>query len=252
MNSIAVSLIVFACVFGGAVCGILLNRALPPTHLGADSKDVVRMGMGLVATMAALVLGLLVSSAKSFYDAQSAELTQMSATVILLDRLLAHYGPETKEIRDLLRGTVADSIDRIWPQERTQSSKLGAPSTTGPEGLIGKIRALSPKDDRQRSIQAQGLSIAMGLSQTRWLMYEQEANSVSKPMLVILVFWLAAIFISFGLFAPRNATVITALFVAALSVSGAIFLILAMYAPFGGLIEISSAPLRATLTQLGQ
>ena len=252
MNPIATSLIVFACVFGGAVCGILLNRALPPTHLSADSKDVVKMGMGLVATMAALVLGLLVSSAKSFYDAQSAELTQMSASVVLLDRLLAHYGPEAKEARDLLRGTFADSIDMIWPLEHTQPSKLGAPSATGPEALVGKIQSLSPKDDRQRSVQAQALSRVIGLTQTRWLMYEQEANSVSKPMLMILVFWLTAIFVSFGLFAPRNATVVTALFVAGLAVSGAIFLILEMYAPFGGLIEISSAPLRATLTQLGQ
>jgi hypothetical protein len=252
MSSLGLSFIVFAFVFGGAVCGILLNRALPPNHLSADSKDVVRMGMGLVATMAALVLGLLVSSAKTFYDAQSTELTQMSASVILLDRLLAHYGPETKEARDLLRATVADSIDRTWPQERTQPSKLGAPSATGPEALIRGIQSLSPNDDQQRSIQAQALRIVMGLTQTRWLMYEQGANSVSKPMLVILVFWLTAIFVSFGLFAPRNATVIIALFVAGLSVSGAILLILEMYSPFGGLIQISSGPLRTTLTQLGQ
>jgi len=252
MSSISVSIIVFTCVFGGAVCGILLNRALPPTHLGADSKDVVRMSMGLVATMAALVLGLLVSSAKSFYDAQSTELTQMSAHLILLDRILAHYGPETKEARDLLLGTIADSIDKAWPPERTRPSKLGAPSSTNSETFIGKIQALSPKDDRQRSIQGQALSIAMSLAQTRLLMYEQEASSVSSPMLVILVFWLTALFVSFGLFAPRNATVITALFFAALSVSGAIFLIVEMYAPFGGIIEISSAPLRATLSQLGR
>lgn len=252
MSSLALSFIVFACVFGGTICGFLLNRALPSNHLSADSKDVIRISMGLVVTMAALVLGLLVSSAKSFYDAQSNELTQMSAKVILLDRLLAHYGPETKEARDLLRRTVADSIDRIWPQERTQPSKLGAPSATGPDALIREIQSLSPKDDLQRSIQTQALSIVAGLAQTRWLMYEQGANSVSKPMLVILVFWLTAIFVSFGLFAPRNATVIIALFVAALSVSGAILLIVDMYTPFGGLIEISSGPIRATLAQLGQ
>src|SRR5271170_8190381 len=170
MSSLGLSFIVLACVFGGAVCGILLNRVLPPNHLSADSKDVVRMGMGLVATMAALVLGLLVSSAKSFYDAQSTELTQMSASVILLDRLLAHYGPETKEARDLLRGTVADSIDRIWPQERTRPSNLAAPST-GTEALLLKIQELSPKDDRQRSLHGQALNIVIGLAQTRWLMY---------------------------------------------------------------------------------
>jgi len=243
---------VFACVFGGAVCGFFLSRALPPQHLSAESKDVIRISMGLVVTMAALVLGLLISSAKSFFDAQSAELTEMSAKVILLDRLLALYGPETNETRSLLRRAIADSIDRIWPQEHTQPSKLTAPSTTIPEALIGNIQALSPKDDQQRSIRAQALSIVMGLTETRWLMYEQGANSVSKPMLTILVFWLTAIFVSFGLFAPRNATVVTALLIAGLSVSGAILLIVDMYMPFGGLIEISSGPLRATLTQLGQ
>jgi hypothetical protein len=251
MSSRAVSVIVFACVFGGAMCGMVLGSALPQDHLSADSKDVVRLGMGLVSTMAALVLGLLVSSAKGFYDAQNTELMQVSAAIILVDRLLAHYGPGTTEVRDQLRDYVADSIDRIWPREHTQSSRPIAP-TTCPEVLIGRIQALSPKDDRQRSVQAQALSLAMGLIQTRWLMYEQGANSVSGLMIAILVFWLAAIFISFGLFAPRNATVITALLVAGSSVSGAIFLILEMYTPFGGLIRISSAPLRATLAQLGQ
>jgi len=250
MSSIVVSMIVFGCVIGGALCGILLSRVLPENHLNAGSKDVLRMAMGLVSTMAALVLGLLVSSAKSFYDAQSNELTEMSAKVIVLDRLLAHYGPETKEVRDLLRGAFVDSIDRMWPEERTPS-KLGVPLSIS-EALIDKIQGLSPKDDRQRAFQAQALNTAATLIQTRWLMYEQGTTSVSVPMLGILIFWLAAIFISFGLFAPRNATVITALFVAGGAVSGAIFLILEMYAPFGGLIKLSSAPLRTALTHLGQ
>lgn len=240
----------FGSVFGGALCGILLRRALPSDHLSSESKDVVKMSMGLVTTMAALVLGLLVSSAKSFYDAQSNELTQVSARIILLDRILAHYGTETREVRDLLRRAIADSIDRVWPEERTPS-KLGVPPTA-PEALIDKIQELSPKDEKQRALQAQALSAAAGLSETRWLMYEQGTNSVSVPMLVILIFWLAAIFTSFGLFAPSNATVITALIVAGGAVSGAIFLILEMYAPFGGLIKLSSAPLRSALTQLGQ
>ena len=244
-------MIVFACVFGSSLAGIVLHRALPPDTLSPESRNIVTLSMGLVATLAALVLGLLVSSAKSFYDNQNNELTHMSAMVILIDRFLAHYGPETKGIRDRLRGTVADSIHSIWPQEPKHSSSPAAPPI-GPETLIDDIQALSPKDDRQRSLQAQALNAMFGLAQTRWLMYEQGDAAVSGVMLVILVSWLAAIFISFGLFAPYNATVIAALFVAGLSVSGAIFLILEMYAPFRGLIKISSAHLRSTLTQLGQ
>jgi hypothetical protein len=250
MNSLATSGIVFACVFGGAMASTVLRGALPPHHLSGDSKEVVKVGMGLVATMSALVLGLLVSSAKGSYDAKSAELTEMSAKVVVLDRVLALYGPGTKETRDLLRGVVVDNLDRLWPQERRPTSQV-VPPTTGAEDILVKIEALSPEDDTQRSLKAQALSMVIGLGQTRWLMYEQGANSVSKPMLVILVFWLTTIFFSFGLFAPRNLTATAALLVSALSVSSAIFLILGLYTPFGGLIEISSAPLRFALTHLG-
>ncbi len=230
-NPIAVSGVVFVCVFGSSIGGMLLHCALPASDLSADSKFVVTVSTGLVSTLAALVLGLLVSSAKGFFDRQNSELTQMSAMTILIDHILAHYGPETKDIRDLLRSAVADSIPRIWP-EGTQSSSL--PPAIGAETLIDKLQELSPKDDRQRSLQLQALNAMFDLAQIRWLMYEQGDGAVSGPMLVIVVSWLAAIFISFGLFAPGNALVITALFVAGLSVSGAIFLILEMYAPFEG------------------
>jgi hypothetical protein len=248
---VTVSLLMFACVFGGAVLGILLRAALPQDHLSSESKDVVKLGMGLVATMSALVLGLLVSSAKSTYDSQSSEVTEMSAKIVFLDRMLAHYGPETKEAREALRLSVVGSIDRIWPAERERSSDATTPLTSA-ETLLDKIQTLAPKNDAQRWLQSQALSIAVGLGQTRWLLYEQGANTVSRPMIVVLVFWLTAIFISFGLFAPRNATVTAALFVSGLSVSGAIFLILEMYAPFSGWIKISSAPLHFALAHLGE
>jgi hypothetical protein len=251
MNPIVVSLIVFACVFGGALFGMLLRVALPQHHLSADSKDVVKLGMGLVATMAALVLGLLVASAKSSYDAQSGALTDMSSKVVLLDRVLAHYGPETKDVRNLLRGIIADVLDRTWPKGRASSSQLEAPSGSG-EILIDKIEDLSPQDDRHRVLQAQALSIVMGLGQTRWLQFAQSTTSISMPLLVMVVFWLATLFLGFGLFAPPNGTVVSSLFLTALSVSGAILLILEMYTPYGDLIQISGAPLRAALTQLGK
>ena len=250
MRSIAISLIVFACVFGGAVAGMLLRALLPKDHLAAESKEVVKVGMGLVATMAALVLGLLVASAKSSYDAQSTELTEMSSKIVVLDRVLAHYGPETKEVRDVLRGTVARVLDEMWSKDRSGASRL-EPSSNA-EVLYDEIQGLSPKDDKQRASHAQALGFAIGLAQTRWLMYEQRVSSVSLPMLIILILWLSIIFISFGLFAPTNATVVVSLLAAALSVSGAIFLIIEMYSPYAGLIQISPAPLRSALAHLGQ
>ena len=117
MSAIGIGLIVLACVFGGSILGMVLHTILPEQHLSADSKDVIKLGMGLIATMSALVLALLTNSAKGSFDTQRNELTQMSASIILLDRVLAHYGPETKDARDLLKGTVANMINRMWPDE---------------------------------------------------------------------------------------------------------------------------------------
>src|SRR6266542_3330328 len=165
MSPITVSLIVFACGFGGALLGIFLHAVLPQHHLAADSKDIVKLGMGLVGTMAALVLGLLVASAKGSYDAQSAELTQMSANIALLDRVLARYGPETKEARDLLRGAVARLLDQMWSKDGTSASSKAPPSSGG-EILYDKLAGLSPKNDTERSLQGQALSIAMDIGKT--------------------------------------------------------------------------------------
>jgi hypothetical protein len=248
MNPLTVGLIVFVCVFGGALLGIFLHSSLPEHHLGADSKDIVKLGMGLVATMAALVLGLLVASAKGSYDTQSAELTKMSANIALLDRVLAGYGAEAKEARELLRGAAARVLDQMWSEDGT----LTAPPSAGGEILYDKVARLSPKNDTERSLKGHALSIVLDIGKARWLMFEQATISVSMPLLVVLVIWLSAIFVSFGLFAPFNATVVSSLFISALSVSGAVFLILEMYGPYAGVIQISSAPLRGALAHLGQ
>jgi hypothetical protein len=250
MSSIETSSIVFACVFGGALLGMFLRKLLPQNHLSDDSKSVVMIAMGLVATMTALLLGLLISSAKSSFDTLSGEITGASSKIILLDRTLALYGPETKEARDLIRSTVADAIDGMESKE-IANPRFSRTSMRDMESLYEKIQGLVPKDDRQRLFQAEALSILKEIQQTRWLLYEQQSTSISMPMLIIMVSWLIALFISFGVYAPTNGTVVTSLFVSALSVSCAILLILELYTPHQGLIRISSAPLRAALTQLG-
>lgn len=249
MNPFAVSVIAFTCVFGGALSGIFLRPMLPESHLTDDSRQIVNMGMGIIGTMAALVLGLLVASAKGSFDTRSNELIEMSAKVILLDRVLAHYGAETKEARDQLRESVFNTIERLWPKN---AMKPLVPRETTGEKLYDKIEELSPSNDTQKSQKGEALALAMSLGQTRWLMFAQAGVSISRTLLVLLIFWLTINFVSLGLFAPRNATVTTTLFLCALAVSGAILLILEMYDPFSGLIQIPDAPLRAALAQLGR
>jgi hypothetical protein len=251
MSEAAISCIVFACVFGGALLGMILRAALPESHLSTDSKDFVKLGMGLIATMAALVLGLLIASAKSSYDIQRNELTQISANIIVLDRLMANYGPETKDARDLLRRSVARALDQMWPENRSRAVQL-EPGTRD-EALYDTLYRLSPKNEDQRLLKSQALTIGANLRQTRWLEVEQRwGSSIPIPVLAALIFWLAIIFVSFGLFAPPNGTVVATMFVCVLSVSGAVFLILELDRPFDGLIRIPSAPLRDALVHLGQ
>jgi hypothetical protein len=211
----------------------------------------VKLAMGLVATMAALVLGLLVSSAKGSYDTERSEVIQMASKVAFLDRLLALYGPEATTAREQLRDTVAEGVRQIWPGEAGLPARL-APNTQGGNVVYGAIQSLSPQDDTQRSLKAQAATLTTDLGQVRSLLAAQSVPSISKPMLIILVCWLAIIFLGFSALAPSNATVIVALTASALAVSGAIFLILELDQPFAGVIRISSEPMLKALHQLAK
>jgi hypothetical protein len=248
-----IALIVLACVFGGALLGMFLRVLLPEHHLSENTKDIIKLAMGLIATMAALVLGLMIATAKSSYDTQDAAVKHTAAKILLLDRMLSNYGPETKEARELLRRTVASRLEAIWPEDRSQRARWDAPETgfAAQEIETGILR-LSPQNDAQRWLRTQALRIGRDIMETRWLVVGSLGSAVPVPFLVVVVFWLTIIFGSFGLFAPCNATVVAVLFLCALSVAGSIFLILEMDQPFDGLIRVSSAPLRYTLSHLGQ
>ena len=251
MSSIGVSALAFGLVFGGALLGLSVGTKLPAHHQSSGTKDVVRMGMGMVGTIAALVLGLLISSAKTFYDAQRAELIQLSTNVVLVDRLLQHYGPEASGARESLRSAVERVLVKTWPEEHWEKAEL-LPTAARNEEVYEQIDALAPKDERQRRLQSRAVSLLLGMGQTRWLMFEQTSAAVSTPLLVVIIFWLTSIFVSWGIYSPANATTVVSFFAAALSVSGAILLIMELYSPYSGLLRVSSAPLRLAYATLGQ
>jgi Protein of unknown function (DUF4239) len=252
VGSMEIGGIVFACCFGGAMAGMMLRARLPEHHVSPESKDVVKLGTGLIATLSALVLGLLIASAKSSFDAQRTGFQQLAANLVLLDRALARYGPETKDARESLRRLVSTTVERLWPIDASQASGLEGASLTATGGqLIDQVRALSPKNEGQRWAQSQALQITTDLARSRWLMIEQNESGIPTAFLVVVVFWLTVLFASFGLFSPWNPTVVATHFVCALSVAGAMFLIIDLDAPFGGLIQISSTPLKNALSQIG-
>ena len=251
MNTTLAAVIVFGCLIVAVLLGRTLRRLLPEEHLSGDSKDVVKLALGLVATMSALVLGLLVSSAKGAYDTERSAVIQMAAKVAFLDRVLAAYGPEAADARAQLRGAVAATVQQIWPGEANVPARL-APDTQAGNVVYGAIQGLSPNNNMQGSLKAQAATLATDLGQVRFLLVAQSVASISKPMLIILVSWLAIIFLGFSALAPPNATTILALMVSALAVSGAIFLILELDQPFGGLIRISSEPMLNALSHLAK
>jgi Na+/H+ antiporter NhaC len=253
MSSQIIFLISAGCIFGGALLGLSLSGRLPEPHLRDKSKDTVKVVAGMIATLAALVLGLLVASAKSSFDAMSTEITQSSAKLILLDRVLATYGLETKDAREQLRRGVATVIETLWPEEKTAGVGFaGFERSNNLETLQTQLRQLTPATDSQRQLLSQAQQISSDLVQSRWLVIEEAQSALPMPFLVVLLFWLTMLHISFGMFAARNVTVITVLLVSALSVSGAIFIILEMSHPLQGMIKVSSAPMRKALEHLGQ
>jgi hypothetical protein len=247
MNAEVVSIITLVLLIAAVVAGMQFSEKL----LSTDTKDTVKLATGLVATMSALVLGLLVTSAKSAYDTVRSEVIQMSAKIVFLDRVLAGYGPESAEARACLREAVEENVNRMWPRESKRSSNL-TPITEAGDAVYMAIQKLAPTDDKQRSLKTEATNTALDLGKIRTLLAAQSIPSVSKLMLAVLVSWLVIIFFSFSILAPTNKPAVTALVISALSVCGAIFLILELDRPFGGLIGLSSEPMHKALAQLAK
>jgi hypothetical protein len=240
------------CTFSGAIAATFVRGWLPPAHLSKESQDVVRLGIGLVATMTALLLGLVTASARSTFDIQDNAIKNSAAAILTLDRHLARFGPETKPTRDLIRRVVEDRLASIWSEGA--GSLDVHPSENAPpiEEVENQILSLSPQTDTQRWFKSEALKLNEEVVRARWRAVGSAGGSIPFPFLVVVISWLTVTFSSFGLYAPRNATVIAVLFVAAFSVAAAVFLILELDGPYDGVIKVSSGPLRYAVTRLGQ
>jgi hypothetical protein len=253
MSALLVGGIVFLCLSGAASIGMLLRANLPDHHLSADSKDVIKLATAVVGTLSALALGLLIASAKTNHDSAETELRTSVARLVLLDRVMAHYGPETAEARGLLRKLVEKRLHQAWGNatDAGQTDDTTA-DDQGIEPVQDKLRNLSPQTDAQRSLQARALEVSGQIAEAHWLLIEMDDEGLPWPFLAILVFWLALLFSTFGIMAPGNMTVICTLFLCALSVAGAVYLIVDMSHPYLGFIHVSDAPLRDALERMGR
>src|SRR5262245_39317417 len=256
MTAISFALITFVSTFACALLGIAIRSALPPTHLSKDSQDVIRLGMGLVATMTALLLGLVTAAAKGSFDSQDAAVRTAATGVLTLDRLLARYGPETQPIREMLRRAVVERAEALFPENGATPAGAAIAqqqldSSPAAERVEDQILQLAAGTETQRWLKSEALKLTEEVLRTRWRILGNAEGSVPRMMLVVVIFWLATTFGSFGVSAPKNATVITVFALAALSVAAAVFLILELDGALTGIIRISSAPFRLALANLG-
>ena len=249
MNTSLTTAIVAACLLAAVGVGMLFRRFLPEDHLSPDGRDNMKLAMGLVATMAALLLGLLVSSAKTSYDTTRTQVMEKASKYRLLDRVLEIYGPQAAEVRGKLHVLIENETRRLWPDDADVPAQ--SESKMGNEFYVALLR-LEARDDTERTLKAQAASLVVELGQLLSLMEAESTTSISKPMLIVVVLWLVTIFLGFSLIAPPNTTARFALIASALCAAGAIFLILELDRPFGGLMRISSEPMLNVSRQLGK
>jgi hypothetical protein len=248
MNTITTSLSVAACVFAGGLAGLGLHRVLPQGHLTKETQEVVRLGTGMLSVLASLVLGLLIATAKGSYDTTDRAVRNYAAELALLNETLRDYGGDAAAPRDLLRSYTEKLLQDAWPKNGQRRPVFGGEDARLElERVRGSIRALKPVDEGQKWLQDQALVINVNLLRQRWLLIEQGEPSVQRVVLLILVAWITIIFVSFGLNAPRNATVVSAFLICALAIGGAIFLILEMDRPLDGVMPVSSWPMENVL-----
>jgi hypothetical protein len=260
LSSLAIACIAFGCTLAGTLLGMFAQRALPRDHMSGESKEAVKLGLTLIATLTALVLGLLVATTKGTYDTQSAAVKELASNAVLLDRVLDRYGSETKEARsetkearEVIPSIVKTMLEHMWPENSSKPADLTTKEVRiAGDALFDKISALKPETDTQRLFKARAMEIMISGAQTRQRLITQKESSIPTPFLVVLGFWLTFLFTCYGLLAPRNVTVFLVLIVCMLSVAGALFIVLEMDRPFDGIMRVPSAPLREALSRLGE
>ena len=251
MSSTGAFLVSFTSILIGAAIGMGLKRLLPAGVLDGGSKEAVRLGAGFLSTLSALVIGLMIASAKNSYDTQNTNIRQLGANVVLVDQMLLKYGPETKTARALLRELISTAASRIWQEnaERNRHEPTFVVSGTA-DRFYNAVEGLTPANEEQTSLKSRIVQATTEIGRTRVLVFTQSDNAIPVPFFIVLTFWLVVIFASFSVFAEPSPIVIASILVFAFSVSSALFLIVDLSQPFDGLMQISNDHLRVVLSKI--
>jgi len=250
MMSIAFGLAVFALLAITALATLYLHPRLPNHQLNKETQDAVKVGVGMVVILSALVLGLLIASVKSHFDAATRELKHFATEIVLLDRTLRTYGPQVNSARALIQEYVERALAGTWPTDNNPEVVEDPRAEQLIYQLQDAILALAPETSQQRALSDEMKDEVRRLIELRWTLIEEATTSLNVPLVVVLVIWLTLIFASFGYNAPRNVLVASTFVLCAASIGGALFLIVQMDRPFEGLIKVSPTPLQSALVYI--
>jgi uncharacterized membrane protein len=250
MSHFAIGLVSFVGIFGGALLGLFAARRVPRDHLTSDTQTAITVSVAVIGTLAALVLGLMITTANGSFTKRTEEVRELSLQLIRMDRNLRRYGPEAAEARASLRIWGFAKIQQLFP-DRTKPPVSSETTITLLEDVQDRLLALSPQTEQQKYLRTLCLTLSSTLIQARWALEQRTGHSTPIPFLVLLIFWLAIVFASFGLFAPPNPTTMVALFLCAVAVAGGIFLIEELDNP-GGFIQLPSDAMQRALTEITQ
>lgn len=254
VNTDLFALFVAAAVFAGGLAGLSLHAWRPEQEGVDETRDLINRLTGLVATMSALVLGLLIASANNFYNTQKAGLEIVSARILQLDSLLRRYGPDARPARDVLKGMVTNSYDSVWESGgrnvRMPTIEQTEASVDAMFAILNRLRETAPVERQYRLVKA--AEITASINDQRLQMALQVSNSLSWPFMTILVSWACLLFFAFGMLARVNRTTVVGMAVGALSVASAIFLIVELSNPYSGLLRLSPEPVLKTIEALGK
>ena len=244
MDALTLGFIVFSALFGGAAFAIWIARYLPSHHLSSRSQDSVKLGVGMIAAMASLVLGLMTASVSGNFSNASKDVSSYALNLLSLDTDMRHIQPQSCPAQTLLADYIRSVLHETWTTTADLPEKRN-PASSGQillrlDSMVHDWQVTTPDQSAVRANVQAGLRTVLT---SRWTVSQDSAAAIPTAFVVVLVAWLALIFVSFGLYSPSNAVVMGSLFLCALSIAGALFLISEMSGPFDGLVSISPQPM---------
>ena len=249
MDSTNVALVTFACSCAGGAVGFLIRGRLRDHHLTGASQEILKLTAGVVATLAALVLGLLVGGSKQFYDAKVNEVRTFVVNIALLDRSMSHYEPSLLTERQHLSRFTKVMIGGLWDANQSASS---TDLLAVLDQVRAKLRTLEPQSAARKIAHSRMMTLTDTLMLSGSKLIETDDAAIPVPLFGIVDAWLAVIFLGFGVFAPPNRVTVLALGTAGAAVSMAVFLVVEMNTPFNGFIMIPRQMMEQVLEQISQ